>query len=359
MGRVRPFAPDDISPVVDIFRDCFAGIARRPRREVATKFRQVFLDGPLARGPQQSLVHEDAGEVTGFMGVLSVPHRLGERKLTGACVMELMMCPRRPNARGAMRLVRAALDQGQDFTFANKAAAKVHPIWRRFGGVRCWAYGFHWRLVLQPASFALARAQSTLRGRRAWLRPALHWVRPAARFVDEARGSRANPSNERTPLRCEAATAERLRHAARETVSAPLYYDFEHPATEWLLSYYDDYPSRGAFCCRVAVDDAQRPQGLFAFLAGPDGVHEVLSLHARESHWPAVIESLKRESARRGGVQLVGQTCARGIRPLAAAGAELVPRDAAFFLISKDDEVRHHFLTGDAFGLGLEDEKVF
>jgi hypothetical protein len=355
---VRSFEAGDLQGVVDLYRNCFIGVALRPRPEVERKLAQLFVDGPLCDERLPSVVACDAeGRVVGFRGHLRRWWRLGDERLFGSTGTAFMVQQelRRKGISMAMRLewrrIEAETGGVRDVSYGDRAT----PDGRAFGTsdperrtVDLEHYGFEWSLPLRP------RAQRVLRK----LSPRLPAGAPRRWLLNALRGGSGSPSRpgprrlRSTPLSA-AALQEAIEAAGRDRA---LRLDESPETWTWLLDYLSDYPSRGRFSGRVFLTESGSPLGFSAGYLNDVGGWELLGFATPYAMLEEALDDVLREAAAAGALFVFGAAFARDLRPLLERGAVLEPGGRATIRSRRDDVVRH-FEAMDVLLTGLESER--
>ena len=336
---LRAVEPADHAGLVRMFRACFPGAARRPPAEIERKLGQLFIDGPLATPPRQSLVAADErGQLVGFSGLLVRRWRLGDELLMGRTGTHNMVHPdaRRMgvNAKLAVRWreQRTALREGW-VGFSDRAtddSRLFHDNWNNPSGqhTRLEQLGFRWEVS---------------RGGR------------LRRAVDALRGANGPPAAE-AELHAGSFEAAPLAEAFEALGgSFPLRLDEPAETWQWLVAYLEDYASRGRFHGAVLHTEAGEPVGFYCGYLDQRGF-DVVGFAAQPRWLADAISRLLRDAGDLGARAVTGWATAAELRTLLAAGAVISAGGRGGVATLRAD-VRHHFQAMEALVSGLEGER--
>lgn len=164
-GAVRPMRREDLPAIGRLFEAVFRRREQAAPEALIRHLADIYLDHPWHDEATPSLIFEsEDGAVDGFVGVLPLRLRFGERRLSGAVAGSLMVrdAARRPMA-GA-RLLRVFLNGKQDISFGDTTNATSEGLWRRLGGSALPLASMEWLKIVRPARFAAGVAAN----RMAW-----------------------------------------------------------------------------------------------------------------------------------------------------------------------------------------------
>ncbi|TIM64502.1 MAG: hypothetical protein E5Y58_26570, partial [Mesorhizobium sp.] len=165
MSVIRALEGADLPAVAGMFQR----VLRKERTEAPAALidymRRFYLEAPGCGGDLPSLVHvNDAGRVSGFVGVHILPMQFNGRQLRAAICSSLM---------AGARLLKAYLDGPQDISFSETANDISTKLWTRLRGVVLPQYSLDWVRVMRPSSFVLSLSASRMKSVR-MLNPFAH-----------------------------------------------------------------------------------------------------------------------------------------------------------------------------------------
>lgn len=152
----------DLPAVARLFLRIFRGETGDAPEELLNYLEQHYLTGPFACADIPPLVHVDNERVTGFVGVNTLPMRLGDRRLRVAVCGALMVENPAADPMAGARLLRVFLSGPQDLSISETANDISVALWRRLGGAVLAQYSLDWLRILRPAGFVVDRAASRL-----------------------------------------------------------------------------------------------------------------------------------------------------------------------------------------------------
>ena len=189
MRAVRPVVAADLPAVARLFLKTFRGEAGHAPQGLISYLEHHYLTGPFACSDIPALVHVDDGRVTGFVGVNTLPMRLGDRRLRLAVCGALMVENPVADPMAGARLLRVFLSGPQDLSISETANDISGALWRRLGGTILTQYSLDWLRILRPAGFVVDRVASRV--------PALGLLRALAGGVDRLLAKRPGKNGPR------------------------------------------------------------------------------------------------------------------------------------------------------------------
>src|SRR5213593_3948352 len=133
MGTIRKFVPEDVPAMVDLFERVMRGGDRSETQALSAYFDLVFFRNPWNDAPLSSLVYEDRGGVTGFLGVIPRRMSLEGRPVLVAISNHFMVDPAARQSLAGVQLMKTFLSGPQDLSLAegNDLSRK---LWEAVGG---------------------------------------------------------------------------------------------------------------------------------------------------------------------------------------------------------------------------------
>lgn len=181
MPEIRPLQANDLPAVADMFQ-------RELRRQrgpappsLAGYLKRLYLDAICGDAGSPSLVHiGDHGNVSGFVGVTSMPMRFADASLNASICGSLMVDADQRNDLAGARLLKAFLAGPQDISFSETASDVTAGMWMTLRGSILPKYSLDWVKVIRPASFVVAAARARV--------PLAGLATPLARLADAGLG---------------------------------------------------------------------------------------------------------------------------------------------------------------------------
>lgn len=360
MSRIRPFVAADVAAVAALFQKIFLDPSVPAPPGLAAYVRSLYLDVAEGETDIPSLVHVDeAGKITGFIGVDTLSMRYGDRVLSAAICGSLMVEDHDGDPMAGARLLKAFLAGPQDISLSETASEVSMRMWTSLRGIALAQYSLDWVRVLRPGSFALNVAANRF--------GPVRLLAPLGRGADRLLGLRRKDDG----LHWSGMARERPVPGGlvvRE-VDAAAFAALVEPLTEqfalrpqWRAGQLDDIladarlkPPYGDFVlCAVETRDA-RPVGAFAYHLRPGHIGRVLQVLARPGQAGAVIDCLIGDAFRRGASALRGRTqpalldamLGRRIAFVNAASTVVHSRDAALVQACRNGELFFNGLAGE------------
>ena len=186
-GPIRSFREEDIPQVADLHRRVF-DTADHSTPELLESYRayltDVYLKNSGGDDDVGSLVHQEGGKITGFLGV--VPRRMSIRgQSLRAVITTNFVVDAGSRGLAGIRLLRAVLDGPQDLSIADESNIASRVLWETLGGTTSLLYSMHWLYPLRPSLFGLLVAKK----KKLLPRAALAALTPAAWALDAVAAS--------------------------------------------------------------------------------------------------------------------------------------------------------------------------
>jgi hypothetical protein len=312
MGHIRHFHRGDIPQVAHLHRTVFQVGDAAGADAYHAYLQDVFLDHPAAEAPL-SLVYEDGGRVSGFLGL--VPRRVvvGGQRFRAVVSSQFVVEPQGPVGLVALRLAKAYLEGPQDLSIADEANEVSRRIWEGLGGRTASLLSLYWTRPLRPARLAL----SLLRGRRN-LGPLAVAARPVAAVVDAlAARLPASPLRQVPPP----AAAEELRapaanaHAQALHAADAMRVDYDDRTFQWLLDRVAALNSNDRVL-QALLRRGERVIGWYVCRLDRGGVAHVLQLTASPAAVGDVLDHLFHAAWRAGAAAVSGRLDPRFLQAL-------------------------------------------
>ncbi|RWK43925.1 hypothetical protein [Mesorhizobium sp.] len=361
MSVIRALEGADLPAVAGMFRR----VLRKERTEAPAALidymRRFYLEAPGCGGDLRSLVHvNDAGRVSGFVGVHVLPMQFNGRQLRAAICSSLMVEDHERDPMAGARLLKAFLDGPQDISFSETANDVSTKLWTRLRGVVLPQYSLDWVRVMRPASFVLGLSASRMKLARV--------LNPFAHAIDRFYCRRMKSSERRWS----GVAADGAGHGAFRT--SQIDGDAFARLVEPLTAQFALRPSWAeAQLDHMLTDAAQKPDfgelvyasvaspvgtnvGAFAYHARAGGVGRVLQILALPGQAGSVVDCLIDDAAVRGVSGLRGR-----IQP--ALLEAMLGRRIAFLTVastvvhSRDPELLHVMKNSQVFLNGLAGEQ--
>jgi hypothetical protein len=362
-GRVRPFAPDDISRVADLHRRVFrvedrdqragGGGSLSPRLLASYEayFNDAFLDGPWQHRRITSLVYEDRdGRIVGFLGVLPRRMMLDDTPVQMAVCSQFAVDPQRRGMVG-LELLSEHFRGPQDLSVTDEANDATRRIWEARGGTTCPSYCVHWIRPLRPAAFLLSVAGG--------IRGAARVLGPISRIADaiaaKLPGSPFRRAAQDAPGE-DLDTPTVLEHLPIFAKGRSFLPDYTAGSWSWTLARAGLRDGDGRFHKVALRDTARRLAGWYLYRLEPGAVAEVLQIAATARSFNGVFGHLLEHAWRRGAVAVSGRLDPILFRELADRYCLFRFRGSSMLVHAAKPAVLQPLYQGDAFFTRLEGE---
>ncbi|MEJ7731668.1 MAG: hypothetical protein WKG00_20960 [Polyangiaceae bacterium] len=350
MAGVSGMDGSDVDAIVDLWQRAFERDPAASRAKVRAYFVDLFCDGPLVAADLPSLVaRNDAGRITGFLGVLCRRMVHEGVSIRAAVATQLIAEPGPRNAFVPFQLLRRFLAGPQDLSLSDGANDLSERIWGRLGGQAARLYSMEWQRTLRPVE-SLAGRLAVRAGAPPWL-GAL--VAPALEVIDSAtaRVRRMTPHGTRVPVPVphqDATAAELCDCLLRSGQSLALRPDLEVQTLEWVLRKTAESRRFGELRRVEVTDDAGSAVGCAVFFAEDGNVAQVLALGALAGHEARVVERTLHQAYACGATEARGQLDPQLTQALSDAGCRFVQHNLGVLVHSRRPGVLEAIHRGDA-----------
>lgn len=354
-GGIRPFVPEDIAQVADLYHRVFLKRTSPAPPALQQRFRRSYFENPWVEADLPSLVHaEPDGAITAFLGVLPRPFAGSGRTIRVAVSSNFMVDPARRGGLAAIQLLKAFFDGPQDLAMAEGGEPSL-KLWEAVGGKRIYVRSLSWLRLLRPAAYGLDTASATAR------KPLGALLRPGAWLADGLVATLPfSPlALGRSRSSCVEIGPDELLSLYQEDRISVLKPVYDRASLQWLIETLAAKTSYGTLKSLAVRDDHGRTLGWFVAYLNPRGASEVLQLGAKPEHLPEVIQGMLSHAAQSGVAALAGQCSPKVIGPLSRQGAFFRNTGAWFLAHARDPELTR-MLEHDQLSFSrLEGEWVF
>jgi hypothetical protein len=290
---VRSFAPEDIPQVAELY-----WTVSRERRgaapiELQSGMQELYFKNPWIDGPQPSLVFDDNGKITGFLGV--VPRRMsfGGRSVLTAFGGNFVVHPHSRATLAGLHLLRAYMLAGQDLSLTDSANDMSRVLLERLGFRTILAFSVHWIRVLRPARFATF-ALSHMAANAA-VNSMEFMARPFCRVMDRLAGSLLSPFRQsQCSLQGTELDVETLLACQKEFRNGySLWPEYDARSLTWLLDFMARMKGHGDKLRKILLrDQAGKIVGWYIYSATPGGLGEVVQISGDRRYIKNILDHL-------------------------------------------------------------------
>lgn len=356
---IRPLEHRDLDAVAWLHaRSAYPDADQTQAEKFRAFFERTLLDHPWTDPELPSLVYEEDGQVSAFVGSYVRPMVFDGRPIRMACSANLLAHPRaRTHAAGAL-LTRQYLSGPQELTITDGANETVRRMWEALGGqtvhVSCLAF-VH---VLRPVGLVAERAASRVGGSGAE-----RVVAPIARLLDAA------PSRFRRPAAANEFATRKLtpaglvEHLGAVDLGLRLLPAYEVDYLAWLFSELDRVGEEAVFPERIRrgplfaelVTEGDAVIGWYVTQLRRNGLCRVLQLAAQPRSVGAVFDRLARRAAKLGAVGIYGRLEPHLVAPLEERRTRIL-FGRSKMLVHGDQAIVDAILRGEALLTRLDGE---
>ena len=354
MTEIRNCSRPDLAAVAALFQKTFRNTAGPAPRSLEAYLAEAFLDHPAYDSEIASRVHvDDAGRVTGFIGVFPLQLVHGGRLVRAAVAGTLMVeSPEREPLAGA-KLLRSVVKGPQDISISETTNLVSQRLWEPLGGKVVPLMSLDWFRVMRPGAAAVAvlsekhsrasllaqaaRVADSLSGR--WTGRALKTPKPPARLT----------------MICEASDSDFAAAVLELSQSFELRPAWSGETVEWLLRQAARKVRYGPVHRTVVRGRGGELSGCYLYHGGARGIGRVLQLLARPNCVGEVFDCMLYEANAAGLAGLRGRCSPQLMNALLTRDCVFLHR-ASTVIHTKDSELARVVDAGEALITGLAGE---
>lgn len=356
ISGVRPFVEEDIPAVASIHWNVFGAggpLCPELKTNYHAYFNSVYLQSFHSDRPVKSLVYEEGGKVSGFLGAVGRGMSWHGMPIHVAVATNFTVSPGTRGIAG-VKLMAAFLGGSQDLSIADEAGMNSRKVWQGLGGRTSLFHSTRWICLLSPARTALR----TLGTKRAFSTVS-HLLSPAAHAIDALvpRVAKTSFRHSESPLvEVPFNPSVILRHVDGLLKTFPLRSMYSEASLTWLLRRAESKKSMGPFQ-RILVTTSQgKIAGWYFYYAKPGGIGEVLQIAAADGRFEDVFDHLYTHARARGVIGLAGRPERELIHPLSRRFCVFGRYPWWVLVHSRRTEILDAFQRGDAFFSRLDGE---
>lgn len=318
----------------------------------------LFTDPPCSVDGIHSLVHlRGNGAVNGFMGVLPMRFKHGDRSLKAAIGGSFMVDGHEEDPYAGARLLRAFQSGPQDLCLTETANDVSTGMWRRLRGTILPDYSLEWLRILRPAAFLAEMAANAFA-------PAAI-VKPLMRPVDAIlrRGSTEPQWSHVSDCQFTGKTLATADVDDEETVALfqkftsahALHPQWEKAELHRMVSESCRKANYGPMVRRKVLSHAGKPIGLFLLYGKSRGIGRVVQILSVPGHEGPVIDAMLAEATERKMAALRGRSQPGLLNAMLGRRFAFV-HAASSIVYARDRTLLEPFVTGNAFFNGFAGE---
>lgn len=361
MGHTRPLTVTDIPVVADLFQRIFRRSERDPLPDFVDYLRHLYIEDDACAADLPSLVHvAEGGEISGFVGRHVLPMQLGDRPVRAALLSSIMVDERSGDPLAGAKILKAALNGPQDFSFSETASEVSMRMWKHLGGIALPSYSLDWIRVIRPAAFALENAGSRY--------PRLGLFKRFASRTDTLFQRRMSPDRLRwlgvsaKPLTKGGISIREIDQEAFADLFAMMTERFflrpgwSHEEVLRVISKALEKPEFGhpAFC--AVLNRVEEPVGGFFYHWRPQMTARVVQMLAAPGYEETVLDAAVTHAAMKGASAVRGRTQPFLMEAMLGKRIAFI-NSASSVLHCRDPHIRQAIQSGDGFLNGLAGEQ--
>jgi hypothetical protein len=319
-----------------------------------------FTDNPYIDNTLPSVVYEaKRGKVGGFLGAIRRKMSVCGQPIRVRFGGNFVVHPEVRGTVAAMRLLGTLMAGDQDISQTDSANDISRYLLERIGWRTIATFSVHWVRLLRPAQFAAyAASRQTSPAISSVLRFA---AKPFCSFADNIAARLSfNPFRqiELDPrVHASDLDVETLLHCLDEFRGGySLWPEYDLNSLQWLLSFMDRMPARGALRKVIIRDDGHKILGWYIYYAKPGAVGEVVQIGGGRQHLKDVLDHLFYDAWSRGVVALHGVVNSRLMPDFSLKNCVFTCRGGWALAHSRKPELIELLNRGDAFISRLDGE---
>lgn len=305
---VRPFAEDDIQQVADLYWT-FLRERQGPAPPAIQSFlRELYFTSPWVDSSFPSLVYEEKGRISGFLGVVARRMSLRGQATRFAFGGNFVVHPQSRTTLAGLHLLRTYMSGRQDLSLTDSANDVSRALLERLGFTTVLPFSVHWVRLLRPArclTYAMSRLTNTA------LSAALDFAsRPFCNVTDSvaARFSSSPFCYTASPLQAAELDVETLLACLAEfRGSCSLWPEYDADSLRWLLSFMQRVQGHGEDLRRVALrEDTGKIVGWYIYYRTPGGLGKVAQVGGARQYIKSILDHLFHDAWSHGAIALEG-----------------------------------------------------
>ncbi|TIS55085.1 hypothetical protein [Mesorhizobium sp.] len=361
MSVIRALECADLPAVAGMFQR----VLRKDRTEAPAALveymKRFYLDAPGWGSDLRSLVHvNDAGHVSGFVGVHALPMKFSGRQLRAAICSSLMVEDHERDPMAGARLLKAFLDGPQDISFSETANDTSVKLWTRLRGVVLPQYSLDWVRVMRPSTFMLSLFANRIELAR-MLNPFAHtfdrfYRKRMKRSERRWTGVAADGAGQGAFRASEIGSDTFAKLVEPFTAQFPLRPEWMEGQLDHILSHAAQKPDLGELVYVSVASPTGTNVGAFAYYTRTDRIGRVLQILSLPGQAGPVIDCLIDHAAARGVCGLRGRIQPALLEAMLGRRIAFVPV-ASTVVHSRDPELLDAMKNSQVFLNGLAGEQ--
>ncbi|MDP1676409.1 MAG: hypothetical protein Q8L88_06040 [Bacteroidota bacterium] len=354
MDLIRPFHSDDIPSVAKLFQKIFRHTNAPAPASLTSYFADIYLNNPWRHDAINSLVVEQDGIISGFLGAIPFPMRINDIPIRAVIGGNYMIDPDHPNPLAGVKILKKLMSGPQDVTYSDTATATARKIWEGLNSKSFQLYSMQWLKILRPAQFAVSMVT-----RKTVLSPLATLAKPISFVTD--RTLTAIPKSpfrlKKSNLYSEELSVDQLLDAIRRNSSrCELKPEYTERSLAWLINKAEEKKEYGPLR-KIALFAPQKKMiGWYLYYPNANNLGHVLQIGAEKQTIDAVLSHLFIDAQHHGSLALAGRIEPRFIQEFSTQNCIYMHRNSSLVVHTKNDLITNALYRGDAFFTRLEGE---
>jgi len=349
-GTIRRLETGDLPAVAQLFQRTFLSANKPAPMALESYLGELFLGHPWLSDDISSRVFVTGhDELKGFVGVFPLRLQHRGRSLRGAVIGSLMVDKPEADPLIGARLLRSALQAGQDVSISETANAISRKMWDALGATILPTYSLNWTRLLRPAALPFSFASASV------ARVCAALVSPLDALMSKVRNNPLSLASLPKPtVRGEAVTVDEFI-AACDTLATryALRPEWDDAILSWQLRHAA-VKKAGDLQCRL-LRKGGHPIGGYLYYGRRGGNALVLQMFALPKHEFTVVTSLMQHAADDGCAAIRGRVQPEFLDALMRHQAVLFHRSSTV-VHTKDKDLITTVRLGEAMLTGLAAE---
>jgi len=305
---VRPLAEHDIPQVADLYWTVLRERKGSPPPAVQSFLKELYFTNPWMDSSLPSLVYDDRGKITGFLGVVPRGMSLRGQPIRIAYGGNFVVHPDFRTTFAGLHLLRTYMAGGQDLSQTDSANDTSRALLERLGFTTIVPLSIHWVRALRPVR-CVARSVSYLT--KSALLAALEIAARPVSSVADGLAAKLSSSPFRqidSPLQASELDLDTLLKCLAEFRGLySLWPEYDKPSLAWLLSFMERMKGHGETLRRFVLRDGSgKIVGWYIYYATAGGLGEVAQIGGARQHLKSILDHLFHDAWSRGAIALHG-----------------------------------------------------
>ena len=355
---VRPVAESDIPQVAELYWSYMRRRKGSAPLGLQPFLRELYFKNPFSDSAVPSLVYEDkSGKVVGFLGGTARKMSVGGQSIRVAFGGNLVVHPEARSGVAAPRLIGTFLAADHDLVMTDSANEITRKILERLRFRTIPAMNIHWARPLRPSRYGVYSMSRTM-GPAMSLGARLA-TKPFCSLADglAARLSISPFHQSKSSLQGAELDLETLLQCLAEFRKGySLWPEYDIHSLQWLVSFMERRPARGALRKVVVRDANQKIVGWYMYYVKPGAVGEVVQIGGEPKLTKDILGHLFYDAWKHGAIALHGMVDIRRMADFSDKGCFFTCRGGWTIARTDRPEVLEAMERGDAYLSRLDGE---